>query len=97
MYKTIDHWKNKEELMLSRHGVGVITVNDMLYAVGGYGKTHCNTIEQYNPVTNTWRMITTIPTTRYAPSVVSIEDSIYIIGGYDKEKGALKTIDVYKH
>jgi hypothetical protein len=95
VYKTIDHWKYKKELMLSRHGVEVVAVNDMLYAVGGYGESYCNTIEEYNPLTDSWRFITTIPTTRYAPSVVVNEDNIYIIGGYDKEKGALKTIDVY--
>lgn len=95
LYKTIDHWKYKKELMLSRHGVGVVVINDMLYAVGGYGKTYCNNIEEYNPVTNTWRMVTTMPTTRYAPSVVAIEDKIYVLGGYNKEKGTLKSIDVY--
>ncbi|XP_029341664.1 kelch-like protein 2 [Acyrthosiphon pisum] len=44
---------------LPRRDAGVVALNGLLYVVGGYdGTSSLNSVEFYNPRTNTWTMVT---------------------------------------
>jgi hypothetical protein len=53
-----------------------------LYVVGGKsGPAYLNTVEVYDPVTNTWTSRPALPTARGALGVANVSGSIYAIGG----------------
>ena len=38
--------------------IGVVALNGLLYVMGGkFGSTHLNSVEIYNPNTNTWELV----------------------------------------
>jgi N-acetylneuraminic acid mutarotase len=57
-----------------------------IYVIGGklnqYGAL-TNSVQVYNPATNTWSNGTAMPTARYSTAVVNINDKLYAIGGRD--------------
>jgi N-acetylneuraminic acid mutarotase len=64
-----------------RTELGVATVNDKLYAIGGYSGSVLRTVEEYDPATNTWAAKADMPTARRQLVVASANSKIYAIGG----------------
>ncbi len=92
----VGNWVNMQELFMPRYGVGVVTVDEKIYALGGYGEEgFCDWVELYDPEMNTWEPISQIPTPRYGAGIISLEKKIYVIGGYTKELGDLNSVEVY--
>jgi N-acetylneuraminic acid mutarotase len=60
---------------------GVATVNDKLYAIGGYSGSVLRTVEEYDPATDTWTAKTDMPTARRLLVVATVNNKIYAIGG----------------
>jgi DNA-binding CsgD family transcriptional regulator/N-acetylneuraminic acid mutarotase len=77
-------WVEKSPLQEKRGGLGVISVANNLYAVGGGWNQTLTTSERYDPQTDTW-------TTFEAPfshqwrnmGMASIDTEIYAMGGWD--------------
>uniref|UniRef100_A0A0K0DGB3 Kelch-like protein n=1 Tax=Angiostrongylus cantonensis TaxID=6313 RepID=A0A0K0DGB3_ANGCA len=54
----------------SRGGVGVASMGGLVYAIGGHdGQRYLNTVEAYDPVTNSWRPVTDIKDCRAGAGV----------------------------
>ena len=50
--------------------------------LGGYtGSVNLNTVERYDPISNTWSFVSPMPTTRGALSATTLGGYIYVIGG----------------
>lgn len=84
-----DSWVSKEPMNQPRAGVGVVAVDDKIYAIGGtstapfiYQVENLLSInEEYDPKTDTWTIKPSVPTPRAYFGVASIENKIYCIGG----------------
>jgi N-acetylneuraminic acid mutarotase len=83
---TSDTWASKASLPTSRFGLDVGVVNGVLYAVGGEastttGTSMVNTVEAYDPATNTWTTKAPMPTPRRILGIGVLNGILYAIGG----------------
>ncbi len=79
-------WTTKASALNSRAGAGSAVINGKLYVVGGCIDSDCrigttSAFEVYDPGTNTWSSLPSMPTPRYQPSVAVINGILYVAGG----------------
>ena len=79
-------WTTKRPMPTPRTELGVATVNNRLYAIGGYSGTTLpgsvlQTVEEYDPATDAWTRKADMPTPRRQLVVVAVNGRIYAIGG----------------
>jgi N-acetylneuraminic acid mutarotase len=79
-------WSTRSSLNTPRLqvGLGVDSVNHLLYAVGGAtapDKEPLATVEVYDPVTDKWEYKHDLNTPRGAPAVAVVNGKVYAIGG----------------
>lgn len=74
-------WALKNPMPTPRTEFGVATVNNKIYAIGGYSGSVLRTVEEYDPATDTWTRKADMPTPRRQLIVVSVNNKIYAIGG----------------
>ncbi|MCX7748740.1 MAG: hypothetical protein N2645_17920 [Clostridia bacterium] len=76
-------WKLKSGISNSVRGVGLISANGKLYAMGGETEAHemVNTVEEYNPSTDTWTPKLSMTTTRSHFGIAEVGGKIYVMGG----------------
>jgi N-acetylneuraminic acid mutarotase len=85
-----DTWTTKTPMPTARNGLAVAVVNNRIYAIGGATDfnpwtNNLNVVEEYDPATDTWRTVQSMPTSRSLMSAASIGTSIYVIGGTNGE------------
>lgn len=84
-----DAWARKAPLPRPAHHVGIATIGQDLYVVGGFTSSLLNIWKpsaqgfRYNPVTNVWSEIPPMPTARGALAAVEYGGKLYAIGGFD--------------
>jgi hypothetical protein len=70
-----------------------------IYAIGGIGDaagTAINSVERYDPVTQTWNAAPSMPTARSGLAACVVGDNIYAIGGHNSAvSAALTTVEVF--
>jgi N-acetylneuraminic acid mutarotase len=85
-----DTWTEKSEMPTARQGLSTSVVNGKIYAIGGgaspsagYGTAvdTFSTVEEYDPVTDTWTTKSPMPTSRGWHSANVVDEKIYIFGG----------------
>jgi len=89
-------WTAAAAMATARWGLTAATGSDgSIYVAGGCTGTPCdpahflNTVEAYNPSTNTWRTVAPMPTSRvYAQAVSTTDGHIIVLGGCCKVTGA---------
>jgi N-acetylneuraminic acid mutarotase len=91
-------WSTKAAMPTARVGLAVGVINGILYAVGGCdNKTtnphNYNTLEAYNPVTDTWTTKAPMPTARQYPGAGVINGRLFVVGGYNVYE--LNTVEAY--
>ncbi|MCL1977724.1 MAG: hypothetical protein FWG55_06480 [Candidatus Bathyarchaeota archaeon] len=84
-----DSWNTKAPMTQVRTGLGVVAVEGKIYAIGGYtdevytgmnnGYTGIN--ERYDPKTDTWTTMMSMPTPRRNFAIAAYQGKIYCIGG----------------
>ena len=75
-------WVPKAPMSQTRISLGAIAVDGKIYAIGGFTASGYLSInEQYDPKTNTWTTLTSMPTPRNAFTIAAYQNSIYCIGG----------------
>lgn len=74
-------WQNLKDMPTARYGFGIVELNGLLYAAGGYNANGVKTLEVYKPESNTWQTLTSMPTGRGFLVVAKANDKIYAIGG----------------
>jgi len=96
-----DSWNTMAPMNHARAHLGVVAVDSKIYAIGGSlavvpilndgtlnASIYMATNECYDPKTNTWITLTSMPTPRYDFAIAAYEGKIYCIGGYGyTEKG----------
>jgi hypothetical protein len=80
----------------AREHLAVGVVNGVLYAVGGavdFNGGARQTVEAYDPVTNTWTTKAPMPTARWLLAVGVVNGVLYAVGG--ETPGVLQTVEAY--
>lgn len=70
-------WERKADMVHERMELTAVSCNGRIYAFG----SHSDTVEEYNPETNKWKIKTSIPGVTTRMSTVELDGMIYIIGG----------------
>jgi N-acetylneuraminic acid mutarotase len=80
----------------ARNDLAAVAVNVKIYAIGGIGGSG-NTVEVYDPSSNSWSTAANMPTARYALTAAAAVKGkltlIYAIGG--SNGSVLNTVEVY--
>ena len=96
----ITGWSSKAPMPTSRFALGAATLNvngqDVVFAVGGAsGNSLLNTVEAYDPATNTWSAVSSMPTRREGPGVVGVNGKLYVVGGNVSGGSPSGIVEVY--
>ena len=84
---TEDSWITLESMSTPRYRLGVAVVDGKIYAIGGFsydsesGNSVVGTNEMYDPETNTWTTMASMPTARAAFAIAVCQNKIHVIGG----------------
>ena len=77
-----DEWQEHAGMPTARGGLAVVTVDNKLYALGGYdGERNPKVVEVYDPAADAWTSVAPLPTPRDHLTAVSVGGRIYAIGG----------------
>jgi N-acetylneuraminic acid mutarotase len=96
-----DAWAQKEDMLTKRLGHRVSVVDGKIYVIGGmtsgsdFWSGMQDSVEVYDPVTNTWVTKAPIPTARILLSTSVVDGKIYAIGGIMITHEIVSTVEVY--
>ncbi|MBI4547052.1 MAG: T9SS type A sorting domain-containing protein [Ignavibacteriae bacterium] len=76
-------WSTKASMPTPREEFGVIGVNDLIYALGGFNRDVGNptTLEIYNPLSDGWSTGASIPGIVVDMGIATYNGKIYVVGG----------------
>jgi len=96
-----DTWTRKKDLPFPRHGMSLQALNGKIYAIGGVALDNGNlvyvsTVEEYDPLTDTWTKKSDISSARVTWTAV-VNGKIYAFGGLAREQQVqmLSTVEEY--
>ena len=92
-------WETKPAMLTARRGVAVAGATGILYAIGGNNSAGAalNTVQAYNPSTNTWSTKASLPAARQSGNgATTITGTIYVAGGQDASGALTRTLYAYK-
>lgn len=90
-------WEDGPSLNVARAGFNATVLDGKIYVAGGEVFAVCpddscpqtlDTVEVFDPETETWEIVTQLPVPLHGVPLVSAEDSIVVLGG-SKEAGAI--------
>ncbi|MCX7785732.1 MAG: T9SS type A sorting domain-containing protein [candidate division WOR-3 bacterium] len=90
-------WAFRTPMRYPRYGVMVASVNNRIYAIGGFGQadTGVRYVEEYNPVLDTWILKAPMPTSRGGGVCAVVNNKIYVIGGNRTRNAPVESCEVY--
>jgi DNA-binding CsgD family transcriptional regulator/N-acetylneuraminic acid mutarotase len=90
-------WVSHEAMPTKRAGLGVVALNDKIFAMGGVRGNNQATrsVEIYDPITNSWSEGAAKPTATANISGVVVGDKIYVPGGCTNEGKAVAVLEIY--
>jgi len=98
-----DTWTTKKPMDTARQGLSTSVVNGKIYAIGGGDISSAtvntfSTVEEYDPVTDTWTTKTDMSTARGFHSANVLDGKIYVFGGSSASPyggTAIRAVEVY--
>lgn len=95
-----ESWTAVGQLPTSREGLGAAAIDGRIYAVGGNVSVPGNAVpsgvlEAYEPATNSWFTLQSMPTARAHLAVVTDGTYLYAIGGETSIGNAVATVERY--
>ncbi len=71
-------------------------VNGKIYVIGGQDDSgFSSTVEEYDPILETWTLRSPMPTARAYTAVAVMNDLIYVFGGSNNSRSADNTLEIY--
>lgn len=92
-----DKWTLKAVMPISRASFGTAVVDGKIYVIGGYYYyemgliNFLNRTEVYDPATDSWTLLSPMPTGRSDLALAVLDRKIYAIGGYQ----ASRVVEIY--
>ncbi len=85
-------WTTKTPMPTPRDDAAAAVVNDKIYVIGGAinldgNPMETNTVEVYDPATDSWEALTDMPGARIGPAAVTVDGKIFVIGGLTLDGG----------
>lgn len=91
----VGRWQIAEAMTMLRSRVGVVVMNNKMYAIGGYnGHERLSTVEVFDPVRKCWSKVASMNCKRSAVGAAALNDRLYVCGGYDGVS-SLNTVESY--
>ncbi|XP_069761585.1 LOW QUALITY PROTEIN: kelch-like protein 3 [Narcine bancroftii] len=92
-----DVWHEMAPMNVTRSELGLAMLDGYVFAVGGWeGKSRLDSVEIYNPRTNTWRFLESMKIAVTSPAVVTLYGLLYVAGGAVLEDGdGMNLVQVY--
>ncbi len=96
----MDEWTKKADMPTARSCSTVGVVDGKIYVIGGTMAVGApwpgiSTVEEYNPVTNTWAKKADMPTPRLDLGGSVVDGKIYAIGGTSRNLVPVSIVEVY--
>jgi PKD repeat protein len=100
-----DTWSAKAEIPTPRQELTTDAVNGKIYAIGGgespnienyNGIEVYSTVEEYDPLTNTWTTGDPMPVKKWGHSSCTIDSKIYVIGGLLRLDGTKDVLEYHE-
>ncbi|MBI5554322.1 MAG: hypothetical protein HY920_00525 [Elusimicrobia bacterium] len=90
-------WTTKTPMPAARAEFAIAVVSNKIYVIGGESDSYdvVQTVEEYDPTTDTWTSKADMPTARVALIAGVVGGKIYAIGGYDAGYNVLATVEEY--
>ncbi|KAL1132347.1 hypothetical protein AAG570_010303 [Ranatra chinensis] len=96
-----DIWEMLSPMLTSRADHVMLALQNRLYVCGGWfedentgNRVLVDTIDCYEPGSDSWKTITRVPTPRYHAGIVSLRSKIYFIGGFHSDAMFDRATDV---
>lgn len=70
-------------MQISRRGVGTVTYENKIFAVGGANESPLREVESFNIQTETWWSVAPMHTPRSSVAAATVRGKLYALGGYD--------------
>ena len=95
-----DTWDTKTPLPTPRSDVAAESLNGKIYIIGGSKRAGLyweglNTVEEYDPVTDSWTKKSNMPTRRWSLGTCVVDGQIYAIGGNYQYPYIVTAVEVY--
>ncbi|KFO76428.1 Kelch-like 28, partial [Cuculus canorus] len=97
----VKEWQPVAPMNKTRSCFAAAVLDGMIYAIGGYGPAHMNSyrkhensVECWDPDTNTWTSLERMFKSRSTLGVVVLAGELYALGGYDGQS-YLRTVEKY--
>lgn len=98
-----DIWTTKEagNDFIPRWGLSACVIDGKIYTIGGSVSpdmpiTSLKTFQEYDPMANTWKNRSQLPTARFHASIASLNNRIYVFGGSANDNQmAIKSVQAY--
>ncbi|XP_063719998.1 kelch-like protein 3 [Symsagittifera roscoffensis] len=85
---TEERWISKADLPSRRCRSGVVALNGLIYACGGFnGSLRVRTVEVYDPAKDTWSPAPSMEARRSTLGAARMNGKIYAVGGFDGATG----------
>ncbi|XP_035261598.1 kelch-like protein 20 isoform X2 [Anguilla anguilla] len=83
-----DSWLEMAPMNVARSELGLVMLDGFVFAVGGWeGRSRLDSVECYNPNTNTWHFVESVKMAVTSPAVVALDGLLYVTGGAVLEDG----------
>ncbi|XP_051570772.1 LOW QUALITY PROTEIN: ring canal kelch homolog [Myxocyprinus asiaticus] len=83
-----DSWLEMAPMNVARSELGLVMLDGCVFAVGGWkGRSRMDSVECYNPLTNTWQFMESVKMVVTSPAVVALDGLPYVTGGAVLEDG----------
>ncbi|RPI75238.1 MAG: T9SS C-terminal target domain-containing protein [Ignavibacteriales bacterium] len=86
------------EMPVPVYGGEAVVVDSLIYILGGFSDSlniSVNIIQEYNPLTNSWRIIDSMNASRYGFVAGNYQDSIFITGGIDLNLSLDSSLEIW--
>ncbi|RTG80138.1 kelch-like protein 18, partial [Schistosoma bovis] len=94
-HPSLGRWELSESMISKRSRIGVVALNGLLYAIGGFdGNSRLRTTEVYNPKTGKWATVASMICRRSAAGAAAYDGCLYVCGGFDGQT-SLRTCEMY--
>ncbi|XP_063694566.1 kelch-like protein 12 [Bolinopsis microptera] len=81
-----DRWSNISPLNFARDGPGVVSLNNSIYAAGGYNGKDYKVVERFDPRVGIWERVPNMEQSRSYGATAVADGKIFCFGGRQKDK-----------